>query len=76
MVSLTSANHTTGTQAWNALPGTGRLSRTGSTGPAAGGNGAGTDPHAITEGPIAATEASLTDQRERRLSEIRLRGCE
>ncbi len=75
MVSLTRANKTTGMQAWMALPGTGRLSRTGSIGPAAGGNGSGTDPLAITDGAIAKTEASLTEERER-IAEVPLRDCE
>jgi hypothetical protein len=76
MVSQTSAQNSAGIQEWIALPGNGRLSRSGSIGPAAGGNGSGTDPHAITEGEIAATEASLTEMRERRLAEVRLRDCE
>ncbi len=76
MVSLTWANKTTGRQAWMALPGTGRLSRTGSIGPAAGGNGSGTDLHAITEGEIAATEASLPQEGEQRLAEEPIEGGE
>jgi hypothetical protein len=76
MVRATQASNTTGTQAWSAAPDKGRLARTGSIGPGAGGNGSGTDLHAITEGAIAATEASLTQERERRLAEVRLQGCE
>jgi hypothetical protein len=76
MVSLTRAGNATGTLAWNVASDRGRLARTGSFGPAAGGNGSGTDLYAITEGEIAATEASLPQEGERSLSEERLQGGE
>ncbi len=69
MVRLTRANNTTGTQAPTAAPSTGRPPRTGSAGP-------GPSPHALTEAALAATEASLTQERERRLAEVRLRSSE
>jgi hypothetical protein len=76
MVRLLNATDATGIPAWNAVLGTGRFSRRGSIGLGAGGNGSGTDLQAITEGSIAKTDASLTEQRERRLSEVPLQSCE
>jgi len=49
MVSLTRASNATGTQAWNVASDMGRLARTGSIGPAAGGNGSGTDLYAMCD---------------------------
>ncbi|MHC4710644.1 MAG: hypothetical protein ACYTA3_09510 [Planctomycetota bacterium] len=76
MVNLTQANNTTGTQTWNVARDKGRFSRTGSIGPGAGGNGSGTDLHAITEGEIAATDASLPQEGERHLAEEPFQGGE
>jgi hypothetical protein len=76
MVLLTQANDTIGTGAWKAGPDKGRFSRTGSIGSGAGGNGSGTALEAITDGAIAGTEASLTEERERRLAEEHFQSCE
>ncbi|MHC4101651.1 MAG: hypothetical protein ACYS15_09610 [Planctomycetota bacterium] len=72
MKTLTLNDKTTGRHAWSAVSSEGKLARNGSTGPAAGGNGAGTGPDALMEDAIADTEASLTQKTERRLGEVPL----
>ncbi len=72
MVSMTRTNKRTGSNGRSAVSGDGAPSRTRSVGP----DGAGTDPNAPTGGASEATEASLTQMRERRIAEVRLGGSE
>ncbi|MHC4447506.1 MAG: hypothetical protein ACYSXF_06985 [Planctomycetota bacterium] len=72
MVRLMGANKKTGSNGQRAVSDNGALARARITGP----NGAGTDPNAVTEGAATEIEESLSQIRERRLAELRLRGCE
>jgi hypothetical protein len=69
MVMLTRTDRKDTRQALHASPGNGRRLRTGSGEPGSG-------PRALSEVTTPATEASLTEARERRLSEARLRNGE